>query len=376
MRILIFNWQDIKNPLAGGAEVHLHEVFSRIVKMGHEVTLFCSSFKGAPDEEIINGIRVLRKGGRYLFNFHVPFQYFFRFRNGVYDLIIDDMNKIPFFTPLYLREPLYFITHHMFDKSIFLEVPFPLALYVYLTEKAGFALSRNRKLPFIVGSPSTKAELVAKGFDPAMIEIINYCVDHTIHKRSNIQRSTKPLIGYFGRLKKYKSIEHLLRAVALVMKKIPDLELFIVGEGDNRKALESLTVQLGINQVVRFTGFVNEAEKVRLMQEVWFAVNTSSKEGWGLTVVEANACGTTVLASNVPGLRDAINDGETGLLYEYGNIDELSKKILTLIGDSSLRNRLAQAAHTWALTFDWDQAAQRTMELLQNHVNQSSKMLS
>ncbi|HZY11058.1 MAG TPA: glycosyltransferase family 4 protein, partial [Bacteroidota bacterium] len=249
-------------------------------------------------------------------------------------------------------------------------------LYVYLTEKAGFALSRNRKLPFIVGSPSTKAELVAKGFDPAMIEIINYCVDHTIHKRSNIQRSTKPLIGYFGRLKKYKSIEHLLRAVALVMKKVPDLELFIVGEGDNRKALESLTVQLGINQVVRFTGFVNEAEKVRLMQEVWFAVNTSSKEGWGLTVVEANACGTTVLASNVPGLRDAINDGETGLLYEYGNIDELSKKILTLIGDSSLRNRLAQAAHTWALTFDWDQAAQRTMELLQNHVNQSSKMLS
>src|SRR5205823_1214312 len=93
MKILIFNWQDIKNPLAGGAEVHLHELFSRIAGMGHDVTLFCSAFDGALPEEKIDGIRVIREGGRYLFNVRVPYRYFTRFRSSKYDLIIDDMNK-------------------------------------------------------------------------------------------------------------------------------------------------------------------------------------------------------------------------------------------------------------------------------------------
>jgi len=370
MKILIFNWQDIKNPLAGGAEVHLHEVFSRIANMGHEVTLFCSSFNGASREETINGVRVIREGGRYLFNFRVPFRYFTRFRRERYDLVIDDMNKIPFFTPLYVREPLYIITHHLFGKSIFLEVPWLLAMYVYMTEKAGFALCRKNKMPFIVGSPSTKQELVAKGFHPDQVEIINYCVDHDTHKPTVVRRSPTPLIGYFGRLKKYKSIEHLLHAFSIVRQDYSDLKLVIVGEGDNRNALELITRERGIADAVRFTGFVSEEEKVRLMQEVWFIVNTSSKEGWGLTVMEANACRTAVLASDVPGLRDAIKDGETGLLYEYGDSNELTDKIRLLLRDGSLRERLANAAYSWAATFDWGLAAKRTIELLQRRVAQ------
>src|SRR6266849_9244802 len=137
MKILILNWQDIENPLAGGAEVHLHEVFSRIARMGHDVTLFCSSFKGSAPQESIDGINVIREGGRYLFNFRVPYRYLARFQSERFDVVIDDMNKIPFFTPLYVHEPLYVITHHLFNRSIFLEVSWPLAMYVYLAEKAG-----------------------------------------------------------------------------------------------------------------------------------------------------------------------------------------------------------------------------------------------
>ncbi|MBI1804153.1 MAG: glycosyltransferase family 4 protein [Ignavibacteriae bacterium] len=368
MKILIFNWQDIKNPLAGGAEVHLHEIFSRIAKMGHEVTLYCSSFPGALKEESINGIRVIREGGRYFFNFMVPLKYFARFRHERYDLVIDDMNKIPFFTALYVHEPLYIITHHLFGKSIFLEVPWPLALYVYVTEKMGFALCRMRKIPFIVGSPSTKQELLEMNFLSSKVDIINYCVDHEIHHPGDVSRSPGPLIGYFGRLKKYKAIEQLLQALAQVRSEVPDIRLVIVGEGDNRKMLEALARDLGIADAVRFTGFVDEREKVRLLQEVWFVVNTSSKEGWGLTVIEANACGTIVLASNVPGLRDAVRNGETGILYEFGNIEELTEKILLLLRNSSMRKSLARTAYAWAKTFDWEKAAQRTLELLQRRV--------
>ena len=371
MKILVFNWQDIKNPLAGGAEVHLHEVFSRIAKMGHGVTLYCSSFQGAPHRENINGIEVIREGGRYLFNYRVIFKYLTFFSRQGYDLVIDDMNKIPFLTPLYVTEPLYIVTHHLFDKSIFLEVPWPLAMYVYLTEKAGFNICKTKKIPFIVGSPSTKQELLERGFPSEQVEIINYCVDHELHRADETKRSATPLIGYFGRLKKYKSVEHLLHAFSRLLKEKPDLKLVIVGEGDNRKALEQLASELHVTQNLQFTGFVSEQQKVEYLQQVWFAVNTSSKEGWGLTVIEANACGTTVVASNVPGLRDAVKDGETGLLYEFGNIDDLTAKIRTLLDDAPKRRELATKAFAWAGTFDWDKAASRTLQLLEQRAHHS-----
>ena len=368
MKILIFNWQDSKNPLAGGAEVHLHEVFSRIAKMGHDVTLYCSSFKGALHEEDMNGIHVIREGGRYLFNYRVMFKYLTHFRNQGYDLVIDDMNKIPFFTPLYVRKPLYIVTHHLFDKSIFLEASWPIAMYVYLTEKLGFNLCKSRRIPFIVGSPSTKGELLERGFPSSQIEIINYCVDHDIHRKNEAKRSPTPLIGYFGRIKKYKSVEHLLHAFSRLVKEKPDLKLVVVGEGDNRKVLEQLSAELKITGNVHFTGFVSEEEKVEYLQKVWFAVNTSSKEGWGLTVIEANACGTTVIASNVPGLRDAVKDGETGLLYEFGNIDQLTGGIRRLLDDPAYRQKLADSAYAWAATFDWNNAARRTLDLLEQRI--------
>src|SRR5512140_209745 len=114
MKILVFNWQDITNPLAGGAEVHLHEVFSRIVQRGHSVTLYCSSFPGAAHTETLGGIKVIREGGRYLFNYRVAYAYATRFRREGFDVVVDDMNKIPFFTPLFDRAPLLGITHHLF----------------------------------------------------------------------------------------------------------------------------------------------------------------------------------------------------------------------------------------------------------------------
>ena len=373
MRILIFNWQDIKNPLAGGAEVHLHEVFSRIAGLGHEVTLYCSSFPGAPPEEMMKGLRVIRQGGRNFFNYRVAFAYLSRFRSEPFDIVIDDMNKIPFFTPLYVDKPLYAVTHHLFGKSIFKEANVVAAMYVYLTELAAVALYRRRKIPFIVGSPSTAEELEAKGFPPENVTVINYAVDHDLHKRTGIPKHPTHLIGYFGRLKKYKSVDHLLRALPEVLKRVPNLKLLIVGDGDDRGRLNALAEQLGVSGAVEFTGFVSEEKKVALLKSMWFKVTTSSKEGWGLTVLEANACGTTVLASDVPGLRDAVKDGETGLLYPYGDINELARKIVYLVEQPAIRDRLTSGALAWAASFRWDTAAERTIALLQARLTRGNK---
>src|SRR5512140_1306089 len=368
MKILIINWQDIRNPFSGGAEVQLHEVFSRVAQAGHEVVLYCSSFPGAPHEETMNGIRIIREGGRNLFNYRVPFAYRSRFRHEGFDVVVDDMNKIPFFTPLYVREPLQGIIHHLFAESIFREVNPLVGAYVYLTERLSLALYRGSKMPFIVVSPSTYQDLIERGFDPSALVQIGLAVDHNLFRPTGVPRSPTPLIGYFGRLKKYKSVDQLLLALPAVLRDVPALKAVIVGEGDDRPRLEALVRQLNIQDAVRFTGFVSEQEKVTLLQQMWFKVATSSKEGWGLTVTEANACGTPAIASNVPGLRDAVQDGKSGLLYRYGDVEDLAGKIKLLLSDGELRARLSAGALAWAALFSWDEAARRTIEVLERRI--------
>ena len=118
--ILVINWQDIKNPLGGGAEVHLHEIFKRIAAMGHQVTLLCCKYPGLPDEDILDGINIFRRGNRNFFNYAVPFQYWKLKKKYQFDIVIDDINKIPFYTPHFVKEPVIGIIHHLFGSSIFI----------------------------------------------------------------------------------------------------------------------------------------------------------------------------------------------------------------------------------------------------------------
>ncbi|MDH3251452.1 MAG: glycosyltransferase family 4 protein [Ignavibacteria bacterium] len=371
MKILVVNWQDIRHPQGGGAEVHLQEVFSRIARMGHEVTLSCCRFPGAPREEVIGGIRILREGGRHFFNFRFLLSYLTRFRRESFDVVVDDMNKIPFFSPLFVRKPILGITHHLFGKSIFLEANPLIAAYVYLMEALAVRLYRRTRVPFVVGSPSTYREMMHEGFPKSQIHLVPYGVDHDTHRMTGVPKSPFPLIGYIGRLKRYKSVDQLLRALPAVRANVPELKVQIVGEGGDRVRLESLSARLGLERCVGFTGFVTEERKLELLQQMWCKVTTSTKEGWGLTVIEANACGIPVVASNVPGLRDAVKDNETGLLYPYGDTHALAEQLTKLLTDEALRHRLARNAVAWAETFDWNIAAEKTLALLEERAGKT-----
>lgn len=366
MKILVLNWQDITNPLAGGAEVHLHEVFERIAARGHSVTLFCHAFRGAPAEEVRNGIRIIRRGNRMLFNFTLLIQYLRRFRKEDFDIVVDDVNKIPFYTPLFAGKPVQVVTHHLFGKSIFLEAFFPFAAYVYLAERLIKPIYRHNH--FIIGSPSTRDEYIKWGFPENQISVINYCVNHSVYYPDNSNSYKNYLIGYFGRLKKYKCADHLLQAFTRLKEEYPELRLKIIGDGDDRPRLELLARELGIGTRVEFLGFVREEEKAPILQEMNFVVNTSSKEGWGLTVVEANACGAPVIAANVQGLRDSVLDEKTGLLYEFGNVDELTAKIRYLLDHPERRNALREQAIHWAKSFDWERAADETLRIIERTI--------
>jgi glycosyltransferase involved in cell wall biosynthesis len=360
VKILVFNWQDIKNPLGGGAEVHLQEIFGRIAAQGHSVTLVCSKFRGGAPRDTIGGIRVIRVGTRNLFNFAVPLWHLFF--GHTYDVVVDDINKIPFYTPVYVRKPIVAIVHHLFGKSIFMETNPLAASYVYAAERLIPKIYRH--VPIIAVSESTKNELTEQGIPADTIRIIHNCVDHSLYKPGGFDGDRPFTIGFLGRIKKYKSIDHLLSAFIKVKERVPDAKLVIIGDGDYLPALEKTAAKLPYRDDITFTGYVSGEEKVRLLRNTDIVVNTSSKEGWGLTVIEANACGIPVIGADVPGLRDSIRHDETGLLYPYGDIDALYNAIMKLKNDTALLNRLSEKAILWAAGFNWDSAAEEVLKVI------------
>ncbi len=361
-RILIINWQDRLNPFAGGAEVHLHEVFGRLARRGWDITLLVSGFAGGSPQEELDGMRVVRVGSRNTFNLHVPGSYRRLQRQFRFDLVIDDLNKIPFFSPLYAENRVAALVHHFFDRSIYAETWFLPATYVYLTER--FVAPVYRRCWFGAVSNSTRDDLAARGIPKKRIRLVPNGVDLAAYGPDERARASHPSVGYFGRLKRYKSVDHLLLAFREVRKQFPDAELLIVGDGDDRPRLERVAEKLGLGDCTTFTGRVDHTTKVELLRRMWVCVNPSPREGWGLTVTEANACGTPVVAADSPGLRDSVRPGETGFLYPYGDIGALADKLSLILRDSDLRRSMSEKAVEWAAEHSWDRAAECAEEFL------------
>jgi glycosyltransferase involved in cell wall biosynthesis len=369
--ILVINWRDIKNPNVGGAEVHFQEIFKRLVERGHRVTLLCSRHdRTFPQEEWIDGIRIVRRGNRFTFNYTVPRVYRREFKNSDIDIVVEDSNKVPFFTPLYVRKPLFVQIHHLHGRSIYGDAFLPAAMYVHLMERLVGVFDRG--VQFVAVSESSKAELVSMGLRPEDIDVIHNGLDHQSYTPNDSIRSEVPLVACVTRLKRYKGVHLLLQAMTRVMKEIPTARLQVAGSGDYAPKLHSLARQLGLDSCVEFTGFISEEEKADLYRRAHVSVNPSSKEGWGLSVIESNACGTPVVAANVPGLRDSVLDGETGLLYPFADIEAQAQAIIRLLKDDGLRRKMSAKGIEWARRFTWDAAADKTEAVIERVIRNRS----
>ncbi|PKK82896.1 MAG: hypothetical protein CVT49_11335 [candidate division Zixibacteria bacterium HGW-Zixibacteria-1] len=364
MKILALNWQDLTNPMAGGAEVHLEELLKRIVRNGHEVTLFCSGYDSCLPEETIDGIRIIRRGNRYNFNWIAPPALRKLVRENHFDVMIEDINKIPFYTPLYLKIPTLVVVPHLFSTTVFREINALLGLYIYLFEKPLVPVYRKRK--FNVISESTANDIVKRGIPSGNVSVVHCGIDNTVYNfDASLRKFEKPTVLYLGRIKKYKSVQHLILAFERILRDLPETELKIVGAGDYVPKLMALAGRLKVRHKIDFTGFVSQAEKVNYLRRSHVAVLPSSKEGWGLTNIEANACGTAVIAADSPGLRDSVLNDKTGFLYEFGNINQLAEKLLTILRDNETRTRLEKGGLEWVRKFNWDDAAKKFMEILE-----------
>jgi glycosyltransferase involved in cell wall biosynthesis len=251
---------------------------------------------------------------------------------------------------------------------IFHETGLLTALYVYFLEWLGTMAWKSR--PVITVSESTRRELQELGIQDAVIAPNG--VDFNRFTRETKYLKKNCTITCIGRIKKYKRLDVAIHAVAQLKKDFPDIELIIAGSGDDLDRLKAIAVETGIAGDVTFSGFVSEEEKVCLYSEATVVVNTSLKEGWGLTVIEANACGTVVVATDVPGLRDSIRNGKTGFLVPLGDEEALKEKLSLVLKDESLRGRMEKAALAWAREHTWDRTFEITRDVLLSAVEKNA----
>lgn len=316
--------------------------------------------EGLLAEEEIEGYRILRAGGRYTVYLKAREVYTEKLKGRV-DLIIDEINTLPFFTIKYVREPVVALIHQLAREYWLLEVKPPLSWIGYFLEPKYLSLYRNTST--ITVSESTRRDLERLGFKRIRIVPEGLSVK-PLEKLS--EKNGDPAVIFLGRLKKTKRPDHVVKAFKLVAKEVPDAELLLVGDGPLKPKLEKLVERLGLEGKVTFYGKVSEEGKVELLTRAQALVFPAVREGWGLVVIEANACGTPAVGYDVPGLRDSIKHEVTGILVPSGDVKALAGALTNIITDSKLREKLSTNALEWSKQFSWDKVAEEFMKVIAN----------
>lgn len=371
MRILVVNWLDRENPRAGGAEIHLHETFGRLAARGHAVTVLASGWTGCAARAELDGMEVHRTGTRLGFSVAAP-RYFHRaLRRRGFDVVVEDLNKVPVFTPWWGGgAPTALLVHHLFGATAFQAASPPVALATVLLESA--VPRAYRDVPVIAVSEGTRYDLVGRGVDASRVTVVHNGIDlERFRPASPGERFGEPTLVFVGRLNRYKRLDLVIRAVRALADRGLGVRLLVAGAGAQRESLERLAERLGVAGRVDFLGFVTEEKKVEILRKSWIHVLTSAKEGWGITNIEAAACGTPTVASDAPGLRESVVPERTGLLVRHGDVDGLVSALTDLLTRDERRARMSIEARRFAEGFSWDAAADGVERVLERVVAQT-----
>ncbi len=356
-KVLVFNWRCWVNPEIGGAEVFTREVLKRWAEAGHDVTLFTSKFKGSRDEEVVDKVRIVREGGKYSVYWKAKKLYNRRFSREGYDVVIDEINTMPFLTPKFVKngEKIIALIHQLAREYWLYETRFPINYlgYYFLEERW---LNNYKKTATVTVSESTRKDLVDLGFETVFVvgEGLNFMPLKKLGEKEKY-----PVIVFAGRLKKAKRPDHAVEAFKIVKGKIPEAELWMIGDGYFKKKLMENACE-----GVRFFGAVSNKARRNLIKKAWVLVNPSVREGFGLNVIEANALGVPCVAYDVAGLRNAIIDGETGLLVKSSDVGVLAEAIIHVLTNDALRVRLSEKALEYSRSFSWDEVADEFMKVV------------
>ncbi len=363
--ILILNWRDITHPRAGGAEKVTHEIARRWVAWGHRVTLFSAAYAGAASAEVIDGVRMVRRGRQHSVHWEA-YRYYRRQPRGHYDVILDEVNTIPFLAPLYAREPVIMFVHQLARAVWWYEAPFPLSAIGYMAEP--LYLQPYRRAPVMTVSQSTRDDLRRLGLT-GPCRVIPEAVDTRAPEALPSLDSKEPelTLAFVGRVVPSKRVDHIVQALGLLHRSGTAARLWIIGSWDQayRRTLERRIAALELGDSVTFWGHVDRETKERLLASAHLLVMASVREGWGLVVTEANMLGTPAVVYNVAGLRDSTLHGETGLVCARNTPTEIARAITSLWQDAALYERLRDGAWTMAKEFNWDRTAREAWRVVE-----------
>lgn len=346
MRIVFLAWRDTAHPQAGGSEVVIDQLATRLASRGHEVRLL----HGGPSGKHL--YRSIRIGGDYSQYLRAPIAFLRHGRNV--DVVVDVENGIPFFAPMWQRRPVVGLVHHIHTDQWAMQFPAPIAAFGRWLE--GWLMPRAfRHTPFVTVSSSTTEGLARLGVPTTHITTVEMGMEFDPIKP---QPAAQPRFLVLSRLVPHKRVELALQMWNNV-RPATGGTLVIVGDGPELEKLRSLA-----GPGVEFTGWVDENRKREELSKAWLLIHPAHHEGWGTVVMEAAAASVPTLAFNVAGVRDSVQDNVTGLLATDER--DFESKWVALASESTLRWNMASAAQARAATFTWDRAVDLFEQVLES----------
>src|SRR5579884_1859906 len=351
-RVDVVAWRDFDDPEAGGSELHAHRIVEAWSAAGIDVTLTTSSVPGGPAATHRAGYRVHRRAGRYAV-FPRTMMAGALGRIGSGDGLVEIWNGMPFFSPLWAHCPSVVFLHHVHAEMWHMVLPPWLARVGYVIEHH-VAPPVYRRSRVVTLSGSSKREIVERlGLPEDRIDVVPPGIEPQFSPGG--AKSPVPLVVAVGRLVPVKRFDLLIDELVDIRRDMPELQATIAGEGYERPALEARIREAGAEHWISLPGYVSDAELVDLYRRAWVVASASLREGWGMTVTEAGACGAPAVATRIGGHEDAVADGRTGLLVDTPA--GLAPALRKVLGDEDLRERLASGAQAHAASLSWEATA-------------------
>jgi glycosyltransferase involved in cell wall biosynthesis len=347
-RVVFLSWRDTHNPEGGGAERYLEKMAAGLVDAGAQVTIFCAAHAAAPPEEVVDGIRFVRRGSK-LSVYVEGLRALRRGDLGRPDVVVDVQNGLPFFTPLVTRAPVVVLVHHVHREQ------WPV-VYPGLTGRVGWWIERRlapwlyRHRQYVAVSGATREELRTLGVRGRRIAVVHNGTDAYVPVVAG--KAPYPMLAVVGRLVPHKQVEHAIDLAVELRERWPDLRLHVVGSGWWEGELHEYAEMVGAQDVVVFEGHLDEVRKHEVYERAWLLVLPSIKEGWGLVVGEAGMHRTpTVAYRSAGGTKESVADGWSGRLVE--DRLQLFRVVSELLEDQAERERLGEGALEMSHAFSW-----------------------
>jgi glycosyltransferase involved in cell wall biosynthesis len=358
-RVHLLAWRDLADPEAGGSEVHADKVAEAWAGAGLDVTMRTAAAPGQRAYGKRNGYSVVRKAGRYSVFPRTALSGAIG-RTGPRDGLVEIWNGMPFFSPVWARCPRIVFLHHVHAEMWRMVLPPKLA-------KIGETIEFRAAPPFyrstqiVTLSQSSRDEIIELlHMPPKNVTVVPPGIDAMY--RPGGARSPHPLVVAVGRRVPVKRPDELIRALVETKRSVPALEAVIVGEGYERDALEAQILAAGAQDWLRLPGRVSDSELVELYRKAWVLTSASAREGWGMTLTEAAACGTPAVVTDIAGHRDSAEPGVSGLLVPQPA--DLAPALVRVLTDPVERARLSAGALQHASRFTWEATARDTFQVL------------